>query len=460
MEVIVKNCKSHPSCPHGPCLMFERHTSNGIKSGKKFYACSACRDRSVCNFFHWVDDDFSTYKREHWEQIIAASKPPYIHDEYVKRRTSFQNLPQHERKYCRTCSLLILKDIEDHNNHEIIDNVSEDQLLQPTTLFQTLENKKSEAQYFFSPKTIHFVTSLLQKLKFTKVVLIGVPKIHEYLMSNKTENTGLTSFLMDIDHRYMQFFGPEQFCHYNLFNNHFFGGKASKKKFKEFLTEKNGEKVAILLDPPFGGLIDAICYTLQKMNQYWQKVNSKESTETVPIIWFFPYFLEPRIVQTMPDLVMMDYKVEYLNHKKFGSQAGSIGSPVRIFTNINGSSFVLPKNEGYKYCKICQRYVSKENQHCSKCNKCTTKHGNTFKHCNSCKQCVKSSYVHCEVHNKCVPDTASHTEISGKICKCNRIESEGEMSNKCFKCFGYGHRKRDCTGNSKNQKGRRKKMKK
>lgn len=68
----------------GPCLMFERHTSNGVKSGKKFYACSACRDRSVCSFFHWVDDDFNDYKKKHWEQIIAASKPPYTHAQYMK----------------------------------------------------------------------------------------------------------------------------------------------------------------------------------------------------------------------------------------------------------------------------------------------------------------------------------------------------------------------------------------
>ncbi|GBM78492.1 Zinc finger CCHC domain-containing protein 4 [Araneus ventricosus] len=344
MEVIVKDCKSHPSCPHGPCLMFERHTSNGVKSGKRFYACSACRDRSDCNFFHWADD-FSENKLKQWEERIAASKPPFTHDEYVQRRTAFENLPQHKRKYCRTCSLLILKDSENHVKHEIIDDVSEEQIHQPTTLFQTLENKKSEAQYFFSHKTIEFVTSLLKKLNFTKVVLIGVPKIHEYLMSNKS--AGLTSFLMDIDHRYMQFFGPEQFCHYNLFNNHFFGGKASTKKFKEFLTENNGEKVAILLDPPFGGLIDAICFTLQKLNRYWQKANDK-SSESVPIMWFFPYFLEPRIMQNMPDLVMMDYKVKYLNHKKFGGQAGSVGSPVRIFTNISASSVVLPKDEGYR----------------------------------------------------------------------------------------------------------------
>ncbi|GIY05152.1 rRNA N6-adenosine-methyltransferase ZCCHC4 [Caerostris darwini] len=447
MEVIPKNCKKHPSCPHGPCLMFERQTST--KRGKKFYACSACRDRSVCNFFHWVDDPYPDIKKEHWQKIIEASKLPLTHKEYAKRLKKFQKLSLDERKYCKTCSLLILNEQEKHDNHDITD-VSSKQLFQPSTLFETVEDKKAEAQYFFSTKTIQFVTSLLKKLGFTKLVLIGVPKIHEYLLSNEDENSKVNSFLMDIDHRYLQFFGPKKFCHYNLFNNHFFGGEESKQKLEEFLKETNEEKVAVLLDPPFGGLIDAISFTLRKLNKYWQKANCKADSEIIPTLWFFPYFLEPRIVKSRPDLVMMDYKVEYFNHKKFGSKSGSKGSPIRIFTNVQSSLFVLPKSEGYKYCKTCERYVSNENQHCAKCNKCTTKHGNTYKHCDLCQQCVKSNYLHCEVHNKCVPDTSSSNEISDKICICNKVGSEENNSFRCYKCFGYGHRKRDCPTNSRN----------
>ncbi|GFS40590.1 rRNA N6-adenosine-methyltransferase ZCCHC4 [Nephila pilipes] len=457
MEVISKSCRKHPSCPHGPCLMFERYTSNGTKSGKKFFACSACRDRSICSFFHWVDDKFPDQKRELWKQIIEANKPPFTHEEYARRRASFQKLPQCERKYCKTCSLLILHtDRDHHKEHEIVDNVSFKQLLQPSLLFLTLNNNKAEAQYFFSTKTIHFVTSLLKKLNYTKLVLIGVPKIHEYLNSKQEENIGFTSFLMDIDHRYMQFFDPEQFCQYNLFNNHFFNDKASKTKLKEFIIESNEEKVAILLDPPFGGLIDAISFTLKKLNQYWQEANSKTNLETVPLLWFFPYFLESRIINNIPDLVMMDYKVDYLNHKKFGSKAGSKGSPIRIFTNIPTPVFALPENEGYRYCDKCQRYVSQENQHCKKCNKCTTKHGNTYKHCDKCQQCVKNSYVHCDIHKKCVLDTSNSLEISGKVCKCSVESSGGDNSNKCFKCFGYGHRKRDCPVNARNLQRKKK----
>ena len=106
----------------------------------------------------------------------------------------------------------------------------------------------------------------------------------------------------------MQFFGPEQFCHYNMFNNYFFGGKESKRTFKNFLSENQDEKLIILIDPPFGGLIDAISHTLKIINKWWQKRNNKIE-ENIPIIWFFPYFHEARILKNFPDMKMMDYKV-------------------------------------------------------------------------------------------------------------------------------------------------------
>lgn len=107
----------------------------------------------------------------------------------------------------------------------------------------------------------------------------------------------------------MQFFDPEIFCRYNVFNNHFFGGKPSRKTLKQFLSENDNDKIAILLDPPFGGLVDAIAYTFGKINNLWQSINNKPSSENIPILWFFPYFLEPRIIKSMPEMEMMDYKV-------------------------------------------------------------------------------------------------------------------------------------------------------
>lgn len=438
MEVILSNFKDHPSCPHGPCLLFERYKSDGLKSGRRFFACSACRFRSDCSFFQWADDELPEAKKALWDKIKEEKSLPYSHEDYIKRLEIFKSLPT-AKQFCKTCSLLILDQSENHSGHNIFENVSLHHLLEPTLLFEWHENKKVEAQYYFEPNTTSFLVSLLKDLKFSKLVSIGVPKVHEYVISNKVN--GISSLLMDIDHRYMQFFGPEKFCHYNLFNNYFFGGKKSKKKFKNFLSENEDDKVAIILDPPFGGLVDAISFTLKKINKWWQRRNNKVE-ENVPIIWVFPYFLEGRILKNFPDMKMMDYKVEYVNHKKFKENPKK-SSPVRIFTNIEASHFVLPAEYGYRFCADCDRYVSEENQHCLKCNACTTKHGKTYHHCDYCKQCVKSSFIHCQKCDKCGLLSKKDDKIC-QDCQCNSNDiGEGQIL-KCFKCSGVGHKKRNC----------------
>ncbi|XP_025835735.1 zinc finger CCHC domain-containing protein 4-like, partial [Agrilus planipennis] len=122
----------------------------------------------------------------------------------------------------------------------------------------------------------------------------------------------------------------------------------------------------------------------------------------------------------------------YDNHSLFqhGNKGRKYGSPVRIFTNIDPSCIELPKDEGYKYCKVCKRWISSENNHCNKCNSCTSKDGRTYKHCDSCDRCVKPSWKHCEKCNRCAqPDH-----------KCGDIE----FSQECFHCKEKGHKKRDC----------------
>lgn len=39
----------------GPALLFVK-TSQGKEEGRRFYACSACRDRKDCKFFQWEDE--------------------------------------------------------------------------------------------------------------------------------------------------------------------------------------------------------------------------------------------------------------------------------------------------------------------------------------------------------------------------------------------------------------------
>jgi hypothetical protein len=49
-----------------------------------------------------------------------------------------------------------------------------------------------------------------------------------------------------------------------------------------------------------------------------------------------------------------------------------VDSPVRIFTNIPLTRFLLPE-EQYRFCEKCNKFVASLNIHCGKCNACTSK---------------------------------------------------------------------------------------
>lgn len=91
----------------------------------------------------------------------------------------------------------------------------------------------------------------------------------------------------------------------------------------------------------------------------------------MPMVWTFPYFLEPRILECLPSLTMLDYQVrtpgeacrpdillagcygflqvDYDNHPLYKrGETARKRSPVRIFTNIPARDFVLPEEEGYR----------------------------------------------------------------------------------------------------------------
>ena len=43
-----------------------------------------------------------------------------------------------------------------------------------------------------------------------------------------------------------------------MFNNYFFGGDKDELCFKEFLEGSDPSKVALVMDPPFGGLLSVL----------------------------------------------------------------------------------------------------------------------------------------------------------------------------------------------------------
>ena len=51
----------------------------------------------------------------------------------------------------------------------------------------------------------------------------------------------------------------DEFAHFNVFNGHFFHGDAS---FRSWCSKSKDAKVAVVVDPPFGGRLDALSKTL------------------------------------------------------------------------------------------------------------------------------------------------------------------------------------------------------
>uniref|UniRef100_A0A8C0WXR7 rRNA N(6)-adenosine-methyltransferase ZCCHC4 n=1 Tax=Castor canadensis TaxID=51338 RepID=A0A8C0WXR7_CASCN len=421
-----------PLCPHGPTLLFVK-VSQGKEETRRFYACSACRDRKDCNFFQWEDEKLSEARLAAREAHNQSCQPPLSRRQCVERYLRFIELPLAQRKFCRRCQQLLLpEDWGEHRKHHLVGDISVTQLRRPSQLLYPLENKKTHAQYLFADRSCQFLVDLLSTLGFRRVLCVGTPRLHELirLTAPGDKKSNIKSLLLDIDFRYSQFYMEDSFCHYNMFNHHFFDGKAALEVCRAFLQEDKGERVIMVTDPPFGGLVEPLAITFKKLIAMWKEGQSQDNShKELPIFWIFPYFFESRICQFFPGFCMLDYQVDYDNHALYKhGKTGRKQSPVRIFTNIPPNKIVLPTEEGYRFCPLCQRYVSLENQHCEHCNSCTSKDGRKWKHCFLCRKCVKPSWIHCGICSHCaVPDHSCEGPKDG-----------------CFVCAELGHKRSTC----------------
>ncbi|XP_061620353.1 rRNA N6-adenosine-methyltransferase ZCCHC4 isoform X2 [Phyllopteryx taeniolatus] len=342
-EVILsEGDRSTPRCPHGPTLLFEKVRKRG-EGGRRFYACSACRDRKDCNFFQWEDEKVSEARELARQANNKRQRAPFSQQQYSARL------------------------------HELIKSGNADGAAEP-----------------------------------------------------------MKSLLLDIDFRYAQFYGQDEFCHYNMFNHHFFDGEASSAAVRAFLRESDGEKAVTVADPPFGGLVKPLAGSFSRISQTWRNQQSADGSYVdMPLIWIFPYFMEPRILACFPSLTMLDYQVDYDNHSLYKhGKTGRKQSPVRLFTNISPAEIVLPEEEGYRFCAICERYVGRLNEHCAECDVCPSKDGRQWKHCALCGRCVKPSWRHCQSCGRCaLPDHP-----------CD--QSPGAEG--CFNCASLAHKRKAC----------------
>ncbi|KAK2521395.1 Zcchc4 [Columba guinea] len=158
-------------------------------------------------------------------------------------------------------------------------------------------------------------------------------RLHELIQStaSQEEDCRVRSLLLDIDFRYSQFYTEDEFCHYNMFNHYFFGGEAAHKTCRKFLHQDNGERLVMVTDPPFGGLVEALASSFKKLMAMW-KETEKEGAYYSQIGGF-----------------SRNITVDYDNHALYKhGKTGRRQSPVRIFTNITPSMIVLPVEEGYR----------------------------------------------------------------------------------------------------------------
>ncbi|XP_069015204.1 rRNA N6-adenosine-methyltransferase ZCCHC4 [Embiotoca jacksoni] len=431
--VLPEGGKTAPCCPHGPTLLFEKVCEGG-EGGRRFYACSACRDRKDCNFFQWEDDKVSEVRLLARRAENQLKRPPFTQREYSNRFRKFASLPLHEKKFCQDCQLLLLP--AEHSAHSAHRSsaVTAAQLRRPSVLLRPLDNKKSNAQYLFTDHSAHFLLDTLAGLGYRKVLCVGTPRLQELikLRNQEQKQEPMKSLLLDIDFRYGQFYSQDEYCHYNMFNHHFFGGEASSAVLETFLRETGGEKAVMVADPPFGGLVKPLANSFSLISQTWRTLQSSDDcNKDMPMMWIFPYFFEPRILECLPSFTMLDYQVDYDNHPLYKhGKTGRKQSPVRLFTNVSARDVVLPKDEGYRFCSACERYVWSLNKHCAKCSLCPSKDGREWKHCSTCEKCVKPSWKHCQSCGRCaLPDHP-----------CG--QDRGKQG--CFNCGSLKHKRRTC----------------
>lgn len=426
VEVILDGIENNPRCPHGPTILFKR-TVGGEE--QKFYACAACRDRKDCNFYLKLGDEWTSKKQTQWDIRKKQILPDIDRCRLLERLEKIRKFQVRDRSYCHSCNLLLLvEERGSHTTHDVTENISDYQLSHPSEIMKPLESAKKEAQYLFAKRSTQTIVNMLRSAGIRSVLCIGAPRIHEFVRD--TYSSDMKSMLLDFDHRHHQFYGEKEFSWFNAFNCHWFWGEEGEKATLEFMHQAGGNELAIVTDPPFGGRVEPLVYTFQRLDELHKKVHP-DRNGSLPLMWIFPYFMEPMIIHNCSGMSMLDYKVDYDNHPLFqqGHKGRKYGSPVRIFTNILPSKLPLPEEEGYRFCDFCEKWVSSENKHCFKCSNCTSKDGRSYVHCDKCARCVKPSWKHCkECQRCCLPEH-----------KCGDFNPTS-----CFSCHKPGHKKNEC----------------
>ncbi|XP_037078336.1 rRNA N6-adenosine-methyltransferase ZCCHC4-like isoform X2 [Pollicipes pollicipes] len=386
-----------PACPHGPMLLFER-ADGGRKAGRQFYACAACRDRKACAFFLWRDERLAPEKARQWRERVARATAAAPVADHRARFLRAEEILRLGGRYCVDCSQVLAgSEASLHSAHET--RPVDPTLVRPSELLRPRSANSSEAQYLFSEATLAALLTLLNAAGARRVLCCGAPRLHERLQQ---QPGGPQSLMLDCDRRYEEFWPPEKLCVYNMFNHHMFCTHGWDV-YREFVQRDGGEGLVVVIDPPFGGRLEALALTLQSITVTRDAAEGRPATSTLlPVFLILPYFNEPDVLRSLPALHMTDMRVEYENHHKYTSAAGGRkhGSPVRLFTSLPAERVELPPPL-YRRCPPCRRWVHVDNRHCPQCDRCTSKDGRPYQHCDLCERCVKITWRHCSGCGRC-----------------------------------------------------------
>lgn len=57
--------------------------------------------------------------------------------------------------------------------------------------------------------------------------------------------------------------------------NHYFFDNGSKAIYESFLQRNNGDGLVLVMDPPFGGLVDALAFGVSQIVKSWNKLGKR-----------------------------------------------------------------------------------------------------------------------------------------------------------------------------------------
>ena len=368
-----------PACAHGTMLLFERllRPPRSPPRVERFWGCSATRDGAECT-------------------ALTPTPPP-------------APVPR-ARAWCVECARPAPAG-QCECGHRVVRGAK---LRRPTEFLRPAEASAGQAQFFFDDAAVKLILCQLERIGARRVACICTPRVHEAIAARHGRGR---SVLLDIDPRLSHFFGPAEHATFNAFNGQFLPSM-------RHLEDDSPPFDAIVVDPPFGGCLAALACTIRRL--------SGGGGRELPLLFALPYFQRQQLAAVMPSLRMAEYRVGYTNHRSFrgGRPRSHRGSAVRIFTNLSLAEFRLPGKEGYRRCRLCDKWVHSSNVHCPICGVCTSIDGRPYRHCHRCGVCVKPGREHCDRCGRCQPP--------GHVCT-GVLQSQG-----CLWCGADGHRWAQC----------------